>query len=109
MSDINGKLEGERFEYLIVKDNFHEYVIKREGSKQTFLLRAESREQVYGGILRDLYAPVYETTPGQMIEVSFGEPQSPYGGGFSPLQQAKIETTRLKAACRSFDVRSARR
>lgn len=61
--------------YFIAKDAHHEYLVKREGDKHTFLLRAESREQVYGAILKELCAPVFEMTAGQMIEAAFGESQ----------------------------------
>ena len=45
--------ECERPEYFIVKDNYHEYLVKREGSKQTLLLRAESREQVCESVVEN--------------------------------------------------------
>lgn len=89
MLEMKDQPKRERPEYLIVKDDRHEYLVKQEGGKRTFLLRAETREQLYDVILTDMYAPVYETTPGQMIEAAFGEPQWHYGDGFNPAPQAK--------------------
>jgi hypothetical protein len=89
MLETKDKPKDEACEYFIVKDDRHEYLIKSEGGKQTFLLRAENREQVYDVILTDLYAPVYETMPGQMIEAAFGDPQWHYGDGFKSAPQAK--------------------
>ncbi|MDT7543146.1 MAG: hypothetical protein QOE33_3050 [Acidobacteriota bacterium] len=88
MIETKNKPQDDRLGYFIVKDDRHEYLLKREGGKQTFLLRAENREQVYGLILRDLYAPVYEATPGQMIESTFGKPRH-YRGSSKPTPQAK--------------------
>jgi hypothetical protein len=88
MIEAKDKPEGESLEYFIVKDEHHEYLLKREGGKQTFLLRAETRQQLYDVILADMYAPVYETTPGQMIEAAFGEPEWHYGDGFKPAPHA---------------------
>jgi hypothetical protein len=89
MIETKDKPQHEKPEYFIVKDAHHEYLLKREDGAQTFLLRADNRTQVYDVILTDLCAPVYETTPGQMIEAAFGNPQWQYGDDFNPTPQAK--------------------
>lgn len=89
MLHTKDKPKDEAREYFIARDDHHEYLVKREGGKQTFLLRAENREQVYNAILRELYVPVYEMTAGQMIEAALGKPQLHNGDGFTSEPPAK--------------------
>ena len=78
-----------RPEYFIVEDDHHEYLVKRGDGKQAYLIRARTREQIYYAILTDLYAPVFEATPGQLLEAMLGEPQSLLG---SKVERFKEES-----------------
>jgi hypothetical protein len=66
VENLNKEFEGPK--YFIFKDNYQEYLVKREDGRHTFMLRTQSREEIYQRILTDLYAPVFETRPGEMIE-----------------------------------------
>jgi hypothetical protein len=66
VENLNQEMEGPK--YFIVKDNFQEYLVKRERGRHTFMLRAQSREEIYQRILTDLSAPVFETRPGKLLE-----------------------------------------
>jgi hypothetical protein len=74
-------------QYLIVEDSRHEHLLKREGGEQVYLIRARNREQIYYAILTDMYAPVFETTPDQLLETLLGEPQKHLGSEAERLKE----------------------
>ena len=89
MNTVLGEaVAGVRPEYYIVKDERYEYLIRRDGEGQQFLLRSVNREQVYNIILSDLGVCVFEAAVGEMLEGVFGEPKQRFGE-FEPCQRPK--------------------
>jgi hypothetical protein len=88
VENLNQEFESPK--YFIVRDNYQEYLVKRERGRHTFMLRAQSREEIYQKILADLTAPVFETRPGEMIEaVLEGSGQPPDENSFNSTFEVK--------------------
>jgi len=113
-TDVRDMVARVRPEYYIVKDEPYEYLIWRDADGKPNVFRSANREQVYGKILSELHACVYEATAGEMLEGVFEEPrQRPHE--FEPRRLPKSmftkpeqESQEVEQVCKDDRKRSSR-